>query len=280
MRDLKLLVIFLALAGFVGMAGFEPAHAYTIDITYESVSNIAGTYVSEGYGSPPLSPPPYNFNYDNPAWSSSEITPPGHYADAYSDLYGGATNDTISGISTLTLDHYGSSYASFAPYTGTSPDYWASAGFTMEGLGAYQFTITSSGATGSVDAYIWAGEYGFDPYNGIQLSLKGSDGTNYFSWTDRPEQAATVSLTLGETYYLDASFTANGSALYVPSEDGYQGADYWWDYGAQFSLSVEEAGSGTGPGPGPDPNQVPEPASLFLVGLGIAGLAIVRRRKR
>ncbi len=48
----------------------------------------------------------------------------------------------------------------------------------------------------------------------------------------------------------------------------------------QFVLSgIISVPPGTGPGTGP-PSQVPEPASLALVGIGLAGLAAMRRRKK
>jgi PEP-CTERM motif len=68
----------------------------------------------------------------------------------------------------------------------------------------------------------------------------------------------------------DISFTANSISVNFQGATSIDGAD-----GNQVTLSVRFADGNGGNG-----GQVPEPATLALLSIGIAGLAFMRRRKR
>jgi hypothetical protein len=95
--------------------------------------------------------------------------------------------------------------------------------------------------------------------NGIDWTFTATSAT-----FTRNSNAGSYTLTL----YFDGTLTDNG--VYVTQS-------------ALLSDSFTQSGGGTisegGSFTTPDPNTVPEPASMAIVGLGLAGIAAVRRRR-
>ena len=288
------------------LAGSVTAHAYIVTLDPVYLSNMTGSSISEGSGLSPIGLPYYpgyqvihqdpavgyyQTIYGNPATSRTEITEPlaGRAEDPWAESHSELTSTVTNGAAaSVVLVHSSSSLAYFPDYVydpanvETYPDYWASASFQTELYFGYEMMITSEfGNTGDIVALVSADGGGFNFYEWAGFSIWGWDDStqdytnSLYSWYGGSDLGVEVPLTIGERYLLSGSFGGGGGHreflgnIYgADTVDGYLEGLHVYDYSAFLTLDVSE--SPTAP--------VPEPSTLVLMAIGLAGLAGARRR--
>jgi len=173
-----------------------------------------------------------------------------------------AATDVVQYPTPYFVDVDANKYSS--PYYRSAGQDW---GWTHNGVGGTITSATLNVSAYDVDYVSWdpsqwpVGErdeiFAYD--NGVKTSLGYLAGAgDVWSYT---------TFTLGANFFDDI---AAGLQVYMEIDEANEG---WAVTLAKSSLATE--GSGI-PGPGPGP--VPEPATMLLVGLGLVGLAGVRRK--
>ncbi len=118
----------------------------------------------------------------------------------------------------------------------------------------------STPTTGSLlDSSVFNGGFPLSMPNDISMAM----GWDFILLAD---QKATISLLLSETMPTDG--------FYLSHTDPETGSNFDEEYSIYFSSTLEIKDTG-GPGPGP----IPEPSTLFLMGLGLAGLLGIQRKR-
>ena len=116
------------------------------------------------------------------------------------------------------------------------------------------------------DGFDYSSPIGLDNYNNVDSS-----------WPDDVSMAMGWDFGLGEGEYATISLVVSDDISDMPTSGFYLSqTDPDSEYSIYFSTALEITGNSPAPGPGPS---IPEPSTLFLMGLGLAGLFGVQRRR-
>ncbi len=129
----------------------------------------------------------------------------------------------------------------------------------------YKFGDIYQNTTGW-DGVDYSSPIGLDNYNNVDSS-----------WPDDVSMAMGWDFGLGEGEYATISLVVSDDISDMPTSGFYLSqTDPDSEYSIYFSTALEITGNSPAPGPGPS---IPEPSTLFLMGLGLAGLFGVQRRR-
>ena len=129
---------------------------------------------------------------------------------------------------------------------------------------------TAVDPTGATTATLWISAWDVDAPSEVDI-ISIFDGTN---WVDLGSLLGNNNAWGYTTFNVFPYLPAITSGLQVKINIDSTHTEDWW--AVTLAKSVLTLDEGTPPGPGPGP--VPEPATLILLGIGLAGMATLRKK--
>jgi len=221
-------------------------------------------------------------SYGNPgAIANSAIASAGHITDFYSAGYGGSGDDVspLSHSFNSLADFMGTSQDSIGNINGNTTFYYYTNGDKLTATDAFTYGVWNSDGMYGIGEYINYAGYGVtNLYTQHIYSSTVSNGFTFADYTAEIDAGRPVMIHLTGHTIFGYGYDAANNMIYF--HDTWSAGQHDMTWGGSYSSMDQWGVTCFELTRGESPNGVPEPATMLLLGLGLMGLAGVRRLKK